>query len=328
MTTEQVQAEFLSATGRSRRAAVDAALDVLETAENCLVFRTPDSDRATTIGNDPLVPILLQRAKDSLNACEAFEARLDLYADAAERGSAEALYRWALLVKQGSEVGNSACGVATAEETNGGGAIPSALKGTVMASLWGGSADGSVQSGNSHTSDHDRATLAFLVAADMGHAPALTALAFTLLNGAGASALLLHNTTELQGWNLPVPASYRAGLGTTAFATALRARLLAGLDSRCSAPVWTNPVASQVAVESDIGRSVLQAVISGRDSVGNIAAVLGQFGKSVISGCTDPSQLAQGLLEVAAMHGDAEAHQALYYRYGTVVAYCFAVYWP
>jgi TPR repeat protein len=309
LTGDQVRAAFLSTAGRDKREAVDAALQLLARANSSLVF-SPTSTEHTVITADPLVPILLQRAKDSLDACDTFESRLDLYADAAERGSADALYKWALMVKQGSEVGNSACGVATAEETT-----PGILQGSGLASLWGGASSGilTTTAGTSASSvDQERATLAFLVAADMGHAPALMSLAFTLLNGAGARALSNVNSSSLHAWNIPVHDTYRRSLTAAPFTSAMRDVLLKG-SQQCRPIAWKGPLSTQLPIERDVGRSALQSAQS--FNTGNASTLL-SVSTARRSLCADPSQLALGLLQVAAMHGVVEAHQALHYRYG------------
>jgi TPR repeat protein len=291
---------------------VDAALQLLVQANSSLVF-SPASAEHTVIGADSLIPILLQRAKDSLAACDTFESRLDLYSDAAERGSAEALYKWALMVKQGSEVGNSACGVATAEETTR--STASVLQGSGLAALWGGATSGSLTatagaSGNSV--DQERATLALLVAADMGHAPALMSLAFTLLNGAGARTLTNVNSSSLHAWNIPVHDAYRRSLTAAPFTSAMRDVLLSG-SQQCRTSDWKGPLSTPLPIERNVGRSVLKsAQAPDPDDDSRLLSVT--TARRSLS--ADPSQLALGLLQVAAMHGVVEAHQALYYRHG------------
>jgi TPR repeat protein len=312
LTGDQVRAAFLSTAGRDKREAVDAALQLLARANSSLVF-SPTSTEHTVITADPLVPILLQRAKDSLDARDTFESRLDLYADAAERGSADALYKWALMVKQGSEVGNSACGVATAEETTS--TTAGILQGSGLATLWGSATSGGLTasagaSGNSV--DQERATLAFLVAADMGHAPALMSLAFTLLNGAGARMLTNVNSSTLHVWNIPVHDTYRRSLTAAPFTSTMRDVLLSG-SQQCRPILWKGPLSIQLPIERDVGRSALQSAQS--FNTGNASTLL-SVSTARRSLCADPSQLALDLLQVAAMHGVVEAHQALYYRHG------------
>jgi hypothetical protein len=135
------------------------------------------------IDEDPIIPILLQRAQASLDACESYETRLDLYAEAAERGSAEALYKWALLIKQGSEVSNTVCGVASGGEEA---KTSTSASSSSVAGMWGGKT--ASQPAASVSFEHERATM--LIAADMGHAPTLVSLAFTLLNSYGAQPML------------------------------------------------------------------------------------------------------------------------------------------
>lgn len=299
---------------------MDVAAEVLRQAQSTLVHQSvhassntpklPHSESTHTeethfkVEDDPIVPILLQRARASLEACESYETRVDLYAEAAERGSAEALYKWALLVKQGSEVSNTACGVdSSGEETQASGAAAASSAAGAGSSLWGGTPKAKVSS-----VDHDRATLAMLIAADQGHAPALVSLAFILLNGRGAEPLLNSNRKFSTEWALPVHPAFTEVDGATGRSVYRQPRLQSSIGkylgdmSTCSAAMNIVPfdLSSRV---SDVTNSVLV-----RNTTNH------PISRKENTFCADPSALAVGLLQLAAVHRVVEAHQALAHR--------------
>lgn len=352
---------YLSSAGRVQRTSVDTALDVLATAESTLAFAaasTPvpslsstdtasitaadstsnedDTIKSSTntaakepiyadprqIKEDAMVPILLQRAKTGLEACEGFTTRLDIYAEAAERGSAEALYKWAMLVKQGSEVSNTACGVSSSSTSEGeGGQGAAALSGTASA-LWG-----SKPTDKSVAFEHERAVQALLVAADMGHSAALVPLSFALLNGLGAEPMLRGNTSVSSAWNIPLHPSYIAEEGPRGcyrpvqLQRAISDYLLSGElgcgDRNGADSLAGNPAALANSVLRVRHQNASAAGIGSTESIsGNQEGEEGlrelrKKGKR----CPDPTSLAVGLLHVAALHEIPEAHQALAYRY-------------
>lgn len=113
--------------------------------------------------SDEIARMLLDKAKASTLACDLFETRLDLYAEAAERGSAEALHLWAMMIRYGyeSSASGASCGYEKATPANA-----------------------------EREGDQERALLAFLVAAEMGYAPALVPIALSVLTGLGLNVLL------------------------------------------------------------------------------------------------------------------------------------------
>lgn len=328
LTAAEVEAMYLSNEGKARRSSATMALDVLATAQSPLVFSVsatippagitsiaagPSEDvlkvaqafaEPGKIHEDPMVPILLQRAKASLEACESFETRLDIYAEAAERGSAEALYKWAMLIKQGSEVSNTACGVTSGAEGDGGQGASSLFGSSASSSLWAGKAS-SATSGF----EHERAVQALLVAADMGHRTALVPLTFALLNGFGAEPLLRVNATISTSWDIPVHSEYivrgdRSHYRPVRLQHALSSYLLSG-DQGCGTIADYDPNSS-----ATLAGSVLHV----RPSNSSTATHDWKEQRASKSNCPDPTSLAIGLLHVAAVHGVAEAHQALAYR--------------
>ena len=318
LSAEEVSAIFLSNAAYSSHAQADVATEVLRRAHSSLVHQSVPPSSTTPklthsasvhtaetpikVDDDPIVPILLQRARASLESCESYETRLDLYAEAAERGSAEALYKWALLVKQGSEVSNTACGVDSGgEEKQATGASASGAS-NAGSSLWGGAVKAKVSS-----VDHDRATLAMLIAADQGHAPALVSLAFTLLNGRGAEPLLNFKRKYSTEWALPVHPAF------------------AEMDSELGRNVYRQPQ-----LQASIGRYLTDTSTctgSANNAPFDLSVRVGDVTNSVLmlnttsdvdnknAHCADPTALAIGLLQVAAVHRVVEAHQALAHRY-------------
>jgi TPR repeat protein len=311
LTAAEVTSMYLSSAGRTQRVAVDAALDILASAGNKLVFATsPARAEEGVIEEDPLVAMLLQRAQESLVACEPFEARLDLYASAAERGSAEALYKWALLVKQGSEMANSACGVATAEDTD---RTPSALK-SAASSLWSAGTAAAPSSAES-LADQERAVQAMLIAADMGHAPALVSLAFALVNGAGIDAFF-RTDVPVSTTQIPVHPTYHT-VSTTGAHVYRTSRLqnaiasyLRNRPAACANIPWKFPATSGLTLDR---HALAQSVLHWNSSALPRAGAADPEGTG--SHCPDASQLSMGLLQLAAMHRNTEAHQALSYRW-------------
>lgn len=316
-----MEALYLSNTGAGERAATDSIVSLLSAATNRLMHASAGSTTGTVSPEDPLVPILLQRAQASLDACESYEVRLDLYADAAERGSAEALYKWALLVRQGSEIPNSACGVATAEDTD------TSLSGNVLkrakTTLWGtatATTASTTEEVYGSTMDAERSVLAFLIAADMGHAPALVSLSFVLMNGVGAQSLLNLDVLPQSARNIPMPAQYAASLITEGalvipLQIAIRNYLM---KCRLDRLAIHTKVTSLIPTDSSGGRLdeplLGQSVVRLSDQSSNRTTNSGAS-HSPRPGCPDPAQLSVGVLQVAAMHRVAEAHQALAYRY-------------
>lgn len=325
LSSEEVNAMHLTNSARIHHAPADVALTVLKSAQSTLAFsnkgsasdssmpavtQTAFSDsneeafvpQVIHIDEDPVVPILLQRAQASLDACESYETRLDLYAEAAERGSAEALYKWALLIKQGSEVSNTVCGVASGGEEA---KTSTSASSSSVAGMWGGKT--ASQPAASVSFEHERATQAMLIAADMGHAPALVSLAFTLLNGYGAQPML-HRTGKIStDWSIPAHPAYTmidVGSGRRVFRNFLFQESIAQYlhnataDCRGATPGAFNSTFDLSARASTISDSVL--VPQRNDHKAE---------------CADPSALAIGFLQVAALHRVAEAHQALAHRF-------------
>ena len=268
------------------------------------------------IPEDPIVPILLERARVSLEACESYETRVDLFAEAAERGNAEALYKWALLVKQGAEVANTACGVDSSGEGSGSSeGSASSTAGSVAAGLWNSLGGKKISTVSAF--DQDRATMAMLFAADQGHAPALVSLAFALLNGVGAEPLFKSEQMYSTDWNIPVhPAFtvmvphggsrvYRQSLLRAAIGRYLRFDPFTcrGASARTANTTFdlSNPR------QSDIFGSVLLANTS-YDSTSKLQD------KQDVDKCPSPTDLALGMFQLAAVHRVAEAEHALAHR--------------
>ena len=334
MSATEVQAMYLSNSDQENRIAVNTAIDLLSKSRSSIVHaqhstrislgsdvgasasESVPADPAVDV--DPFVSILLQRAEALLAACESFESRLDLYASAAERGSAEALYKWALMIKQGSEVANSACGVATADEAAASAGTFATLKAAASkgASLWSGNGEQGSSTARSGSyeefgAEQERATAALLIAADMGYAPALVPLSFVLMNGIGVSAMLREDTLDpssLEALNIPVSHSYISARNSSSSSSMdlhsdIRAYLL-NAPFGCRRAPWRAPISSAVDIDRElIGRSVVQLSLF---YAGNETST----GKP----CPDASQLSLGLLQVAALHRVTEAHQALSYR--------------
>lgn len=123
---------------------------------------------------------LLSRGKESAQRCESLPLRHDVYAEAAERGSAEALYLWAMIELTGSESPSSNCGYSAAAQ-----AKTSSMQRSLLDAVAG------QQTTSSSGFAVQRAVLALAVAASRGHAAALVPLSTALLTGAGVSALAL-----------------------------------------------------------------------------------------------------------------------------------------
>lgn len=312
---------FLSNTAEAHHTQVDVAVTVLQKARSSMVHQSPvgtSSNLKLTHGDvgmaesapivledDPIVPILLQRAGTSLEACESYETRLDLYAEAAERGSAEALYKWALLVKQGSEVSNTACGV----DSDGAGGHSD---GSAPASTsWGGIGISDKRPAGAF--EHERATLAMLFAADLGHAPALVSLAFTLLTGHGVEPMLQPHSKISTDWAIPVhpafteedPATGRRVYRQSVIQTAISEYLSNVTDCTIGTATPASCTFDLSGRSGSVTDSVLVRNLTHTESTNS-------DGKNQL--CPDATALAIGLLQVAAVHRVAEAHQALAHR--------------
>lgn len=140
---------------------------------------TTSSDSSSGTDGDSIAQMLLEKAKASTLSCDLFETRLDLYAEAAERGSAEALHLWAMMIRYGyeSSASGASCGYEKATAANA-----------------------------EKEGDQERALLAFLIAADMGFAPALVPIALSVLTGLGVD-VLLHTNGRMSVSQFAVPVS-------------------------------------------------------------------------------------------------------------------------
>lgn len=129
-------------------------------SSNALTSSTSGSAASSV---DDIAQMLLDKAKASTLACDLFETRLDLYAEASERGSSEALYFWAMMIRYGyeSSASGASCGYEKTTPLNA-----------------------------EQESDQERALLALVIAADMGYAPALVPIAVSVLTGLGLDAVL------------------------------------------------------------------------------------------------------------------------------------------
>lgn len=275
-----------------------------------------------SIPPDPLAAILLEKARISLANCDSYSRRLDLYAEAAERGSAEALYLWGMMAKYGTEAANTQCGSSNTDSTS------SAIKSLLQGSTNHGSASGG------WTEADDRSTYAFLVAADMGHAAALVPLAFSLLHGTGAGPLMRNPLARVSvSLNIPLHPSFIAAAsdGSTAFyrLTKLhfmmsKALLQQGRPSDRNDQVISEtrkekafPLASSV-VDDDSHLPVTNSrceetsssTEGGRSKVDTTCCIGDEDHFPYI----DATSLAIGMLHIAALHSIPEAHKALAYR--------------
>lgn len=121
---------------------------------------------------------MLQRAKDSLQNCEPYNDRMDLYAEAARNGNVEALYYWAMMIGFGSETPDNPCGI-----TN--------LKKSKV------SDDKLVVSHHLHDVDALRMIFALIYCVELGFNKALVPLSISLQSGIGIQAFLLYNDRNL-----------------------------------------------------------------------------------------------------------------------------------
>lgn len=144
--------------------------------------------------NHPMGEQLLQQGKQALLDCAPSAVRLDLYAEASEFGNIEALYMWALLIgfgSEGSQGGN--CGMGSNErakpDDNDDMKTSFSLHSQpfdIPPLLESSSSD----STKALVTDHTKALLALVIAAEYGHAAALVPLCTMILSGFGISALL------------------------------------------------------------------------------------------------------------------------------------------
>jgi len=295
-----------------------------------------DFGSSASIPPDPLAAILLEKARISLANCDSYSRRLDLYAEAAERGSAEALYLWGMMVKYGTEAANTQCGSSNTDDNIGRSSFVGSTSSAIKSLLQGGSTNhGFASSG--WTEADDRSTYAFLVAADMGHAAALVPLAFTLLHGMGAGPLMRNPLARVSvSLNIPLHPSFIAAAsdGSAAFyrLTKLhfmmsKAMLQQGRPNDRDDQVISDirkdkafPLASSV-VDDDSHLSVsvfnshceeMPSSSEGdsRSKVDTTCCIGGEDHFPYI----DATSLAIGMLHIAALHSIPEAHKALAYR--------------
>lgn len=336
LSSDEINAMYLSNAAQAHHAPADLALSVLQQARSPLVHPFASTASAPAGGtssrllpnpsdttgdlahphipDDSIVPILLERARVSLESCESYETRVDLYAEAAERGSAEALYKWALLVKQGAAVANTACGVDSSGEGSGA-EEGSASTGSVTSSLW--SSLSGKKTSTASAFEQDRATMAMLIAADQGHAPALVSLAFTLLNGVGAEPLLRSQLTYSTEWNIPVHPAFTAFDPSSGHRVYRQSLLRAAIGRYLNddASVCSGAATRSANVSFDLsaprGNDIFGSVLFANTSR---TSVEDHQNKKYAIKCPSPTDLALGMLQLAAVHRVAEAQQALAHR--------------
>lgn len=344
---------------RSSGSSGNEAVEDDELAQLFDSFTADDFAASTTAAkqSDPITAALLEHAHRSADACEYLERRLDLYAEAAMRGSADALFYWGMLVKYGTEASNSACGVTAAADgryeedrtdddrdsgssTFGGGVgalydwmrylasfvttqSAAVLPPNPASALSARRGRGSFQR---DYNDQQRATYAFIVAADMGLNSPLLPLSIIMLTGLGAEPLLHGHVKISVDWDVPVPDAYRNSAADAAngantahykpsrLHVAITRFLLRGSTSngRCSGcDSVGNSTAGSVSKEHGLSGMQLSAW---SDERALLAGSVMDFGAGV-GGASAATSLAVGLLHVAALHRITEAHQSLAYRY-------------
>lgn len=291
-----------------------------------------DFRSSASIPPDPLATILLEKARISLANCDSYSRRLDLYAEAAERGSAEALYLWGMMVKYGTEAANTQCGSSNTDDGTGRSSFVGSTSSAIKSLLQGSANHGSASGG--WTEADDRSTYAFLVAVDMGHAAALVPLAFSLLHGTGAGPLMRNPLAKVSvSLKIPLHPSYIAASsdGSTAFyrlnklhfmmsKALLQQRRLSDRDNQViseNRKEKSFPLASSV-VDDDsylpVTNSRCEETSSssegGRSKVDTTCCI----GDEDHFPYVDATSLAIGMLYIAALHSIPEAHKALAYR--------------
>lgn len=150
---------------------------------------------------DEIARVLIDQARAKLAECAPIAERIDLYAEAAEHGSAEGLYAWATLLAYGTEVSEAQCGVGQAASVTASGS------GGGSGSASGGRYSSSAMAVG--VSDQSRAAYALLVAAEMGSAKAVTSLAVMIFSGVGLQSILDSAALEHALWDVPVPMEIR-----------------------------------------------------------------------------------------------------------------------
>jgi hypothetical protein len=146
-----------------------------------------------------------------------------------------------------------------------------------------------------------------LIAADMGHAPALVSLAFTLLNGYGAQPML-HRTGKIStDWSIPVHPAY-----TKVDAVSGRRLYRKFLFQESVAQYLHNAMADCRGATASASNVTFDLSVSASTIFDSVLGPQRSTHKPV---CADPTALAIGFLQVAALHRVAEAHQALAHRF-------------
>jgi len=284
-----------------------------------------DFGSSGSIPLDPLAAIILEKARISLANCESYSRRLDLYAEAAERGSAEALYLWGMMIKYGTESANTQCGSSNTDGTGRSSVVGSAS--SVIKGLFQGTKQDFSYGARTES---ERSTYAFLVAADMGHAAAIVPLAFALLHGTGAEVLMRNPLARLPvSLNIPLHPSYitAASVGFETFyrlnklhfmmsKALLQRRKQSNHGKRSMSETRKNKQFSLASSVID-GDSYLpvsdhpseEGCNKDYDTIHGSCAAEEETSPSI-----DATALAIGMLHVAALHSVPEAHKALAYR--------------
>ena len=285
-------------------------------------LRSEDFVSVTSIPMDPLAAILLEKARISLANCDSYARRLDLYAEAAERGSAEALYLWGMMVKYGTESGNTQCGSASTDDVR----RSSIARSTGVAiKHWFTSTSSTVSDGGIES---DRSTYAFMVAADMGCAAALVPLAFALLHGSGIGPITRNPLAKVPTTlNIPLHPSFIAESGgPNAYYRLSKLHFSMSKALLQYHPRRANESRHKTDTKKTATTSSLASSVIDRESYppsamdGDNSNVNTSSGSHVVVDDTDafPSisatALAIGMLHLAAMHGIPEAHKTLAYR--------------
>lgn len=239
---------------------------------------TATGQQRQTSSNEDISRKLLQEAEEGRSTCSLSPAqRLDLLAESASHGSAEALFLWSMLLAFGAEEPGITCGISAASF-----AAPVEFDQQATTTL---------------LSDQARATVGFLWAAEAGISKALFPLAITLLSGIGAGPLLIttgRNTFDHDALSIPsTPWPFAAARNQSVLHRVL-AQAVSDAVERCRRP--TAHISSRV--DLAVGTSVLCPNLgSGGDDGDGV------------------TRIAMGLLHVASALGEVEADAALAHRY-------------
>jgi TPR repeat protein len=304
---------------------VKVAPPLLVKDEKTLLTRQEEENSPTTttmLMSQSVVDMVVKKSLESISSCEAFETRLEMHRESAELGAVHGVQHWARMLMFGFEVPTSQCGYsslsnfvqrdtkkrhAAVREDPSDVAASAASSGSdnVNAAEW------SIENVHSSMRDIAAAVVGFTRAADQGHVQSIVPLAFTLLHGIGLEALLHFDRKLSSDWD--VPETNQAFYGRHAPKQRDQLRVAMGSFLARSLQSCVNRTVQEGSDAFLSTSSLAQSVLcSAHFNEGYSSANLED--NSVNAKSVDVSDLALGLLFIAALHNDAEAQVALAYR--------------